>query len=266
MGDLKAHLAGVDHDTSITELSGCNRLHPVNRDNSDTKQRTVVAESAWRFGAYGIGFPVIGAGVLVGIFWLLKLLGRWLLSIDGGPMHKPATFLNALPEPGVTIGIAAVGAIIGLVLVFIAKHESLTITFTGDRVVFTAEGQSQEFAKDDIEGAFREGKEVVLLGRRTEELTQHASDLKTASIADAFTSHGYRWFDSDPYGNEFERWVPDTPGTSDRANALLKARGEILAGKSPSKTELRELLTELSALGVVVRDRNKRQYWRMARD
>jgi len=237
----------------------------MSRNDSRAGKQTVVAEPAWQFGAIGVGFVVLGAGVLAGVFWLLKLLGRWLLSIDGGPMHKPATFLNALPEPGFTIGVTVVGGLIGLVLALWAKHESLTITVGDDRVVFTTEGKSEEFPLDEIAGVFRDEKDVVLLGRRSEELVRLPSDMKSGPISEAFIAHGYRWYESDPYASAFERWVPGTPGISARANALLEARGEALVSDKSSKSELRELRAELTELGIVVRDRNKRQYWREAK-
>lgn len=51
------------------------------------------------------------------------------------------------------------------------------------------------------------------------------------------------------------------PGLPHGANALLKARAQLLE-KKKSTTDLRELREELAALRVVVRDEKRRQYWR----
>ncbi|MFI8832567.1 hypothetical protein ACIGPN_16200 [Streptomyces afghaniensis] len=66
----------------------------------------------------------------------------------------------------------------------------------------------------------------------------------------------------DPYRAEFRRWVPGTPGLPEGADALLRARAQ--ARKSDDDAEdARELRRELLRLGVVVRDEEKRQYWRI---
>ncbi|MEU8916541.1 CysS/YqeB C-terminal domain-containing protein [Streptomyces nigrescens] len=52
------------------------------------------------------------------------------------------------------------------------------------------------------------------------------------------------------------------PGLPQGANALLKARAQLLDKKS-STEDLRELREELARVGVVVRDEKRQQYWRL---
>jgi hypothetical protein len=67
--------------------------------------------------------------------------------------------------------------------------------------------------------------------------------------------------DADPYEDEFRIWFPKTPELPDLANALLAARAEALES-SDSGDSVKELRRELARIGIVVRDKGKRQYWR----
>lgn len=70
------------------------------------------------------------------------------------------------------------------------------------------------------------------------------------------------WADADPHLAEFRRWVPGTPGLPEGANALFKAREKALK-KQGDAEDARELRKELARLGVVVRDEDRRQCWRL---
>ncbi|WP_425388254.1 CysS/YqeB C-terminal domain-containing protein [Amycolatopsis taiwanensis] len=71
-------------------------------------------------------------------------------------------------------------------------------------------------------------------------------------------------------------WTATPPGTSSgvgsprprtwtpAANALLNARARALR-KSESGDDAKDLRTELARLGVVVKDQDKKQYWRLAK-
>ncbi len=150
----------------------------------------------------------------------------------------------------------------GLVLGLVAQYEQLVVRLSDDRVVLTSKGREREFPRDAVAAVFRDGKQLVLLGRDGGELARQECDLDAARVADAFTEHGYVWADADPHQDEFRRWVPGTPGLPEGANAILKARQESLEKKGPSDDDVRELRGELARLGVVVRDEKRRQYWR----
>jgi len=64
------------------------------------------------------------------------------------------------------------------------------------------------------------------------------------------------------YGKgQYHRWAQDTPDLPPTVNALLKAREKTL--KNKNGREARELRSEVAKHGVVVRDKETRQYWRM---
>ncbi|MET7601504.1 hypothetical protein ABZS96_03020 [Streptomyces avermitilis] len=220
-----------------------------------THRATVLAESAWVITLFCV---VCGAG----IGWLVTLLADWLVTLPWAPLEGPAKLLTSVPEPGRTIGAVAVGALLGLLVGFVAVHESLSAGISDSRVVLTIRDTSQEFTHDEIALVFRDGKQLVLLGPNGLEIAREDCGLPWRRLADVFAAHGYRWADEDPHRHEFRRWVPGTPGLPEGADALLRARAEA-RNKQDDAEDARELRGELTRLGVVVRDENERQYWRM---
>ncbi|GAA2603937.1 hypothetical protein [Streptomyces tubercidicus] len=218
---------------------------------------TVLAQPAWMSALVHAVLMLVGAGA----GWLIKILAGWLVTLPWAPMQGAARLLNSIPEPWLTVGLLSAGTALGLVVGLIARYEELSVAVSGERITLTRKGKGQAIARDRITQAFLDGKELVLLGDDGSELAREASDLEARRLADAFRAHGYTWADEDPYKDDFRRWVPDMPGLPHGANALLKARAQLLE-KKKSTTDLRELREELAALGVVVRDEKRRQYWR----
>ncbi|MFJ8631722.1 hypothetical protein [Streptomyces sp. NPDC093568] len=216
---------------------------------------TVLAESAWVLTLF---CTACGAGV----GWLVTLLADWLVTLSWAPLQGPAELVTSVPEPRLTVGGIAVGAVLGLGVGFVAVHESLTVRVSGSRVVLGVRDSSQEFARDEVSLAVRDGKQLVLLGADGMEIAREDCGLPWARVAEAFGAHGYRWADEDPYREEFRRWVPGMPGLPEGADALLRARAAARE-KDGGAEDARELRGELLRLGVVVRDEGKRQYWRV---
>ncbi|MCX4639038.1 hypothetical protein HEP86_39095 [Streptomyces sp. RPA4-5] len=223
-----------------------------------TDKATVLAQPAWMSVLVYVVLALLGAGA----GWLVKILAEWLAGLPWAPMQGPAKLLASVPEPWITVGLLSAGAVLGLIVGFIAQYEELSAVVSAERITLTRKGKDQEFARDRIVQAFLDGKQLVLLGDDEGELAREACDLDAQRVADTFRAHGYAWVDEDPYKDDFRRWVPDVPGLPQGANALLKARARLLEKKS-STEELRELREEVAGLGVVVRDEKRRQYWRL---
>ena len=58
-------------------------------------------------------------------------------------------------------------------------------------MVLTIRDEPREYTHDAIGLVFRDGKQLVLLGRTSEEITREDCDLNAQRLADAFTGHGY---------------------------------------------------------------------------
>jgi len=222
---------------------------------------TVVTDPGWaRLLMWG-GFPVLGAG----LGWLLKSGAGWVASLPWAPFQGLFELVDSAPEPYATIGAPVLGGLAGLCLAFLGAQESLTVVVADDRVTLQrGDGGVQEIDRGAVAGVFLDGKQLVLLGRATDELAREKSDLGAARLTEAFRAHGYPWLaEGDPYRDEYRRWVPDMPELPTGADALLKARDRAL--RKGENRDLAELRTELARLGVVVRDEEKRQYWRLSR-
>jgi hypothetical protein len=219
--------------------------------------QTVVAEPRWWRVLVWIGFPLLGlpAG------WLLKSVAGWVASLPWVPFQGPFKLVASVPEPHASIGALVVGGLAGLVLATLAALDRLTVTVADDQVSFTRGGVTRAVKRPLVGAVFLDGKRLVLLGRATEELAREASDLDADRLSDAFVVHGYPWrAGGDPYGDQYQRWVDDLPGLPASANALLKARARAL--DKGDGDEVAQLRADLARLGVVVRDQNRRQYWR----
>ncbi|GAA2764978.1 hypothetical protein GCM10010103_40190 [Streptomyces paradoxus] len=216
-----------------------------------------LAESAW-----AIVLFCVACGAVAGA--LLPLLARLLLTLPWAPLEGPAELLTSVPEPALTLGTIAVGVLGGLLLGFTAVHESLSVRVCDTHVTLTVRDSSQEFTREEISVLFRDGKQLVLLGPDGMERARERCGLPWQRLADALAEHGYEWAQQDPYRAEFRRWVPGTPGLPPGADALLRARAQARKHEDDAR-DARELRDELLRLGVVVRDEEKRQYWRLVR-
>lgn len=224
---------------------------------------TVVTEPKWLRTLVWLGFPLVGAGT----GWLLKSVARWVASFPWAPLQGPFKLADQLVasfgEPQATIGAVVIGAVAGLVLAFIAEQESLTVAVSHGQVSMKRGESSRRFERTSIDDVFLDGKQLVMLGRSGEELAREASDLDADRLQATFLARGYPWrADGDPYKHEYRLWAEDTPDLPAGADALLKARARALGKGDDGKDDAAELRAELARLGIVVREENKRQYWR----
>lgn len=216
---------------------------------------TIVATPWWARVAVWTAVPAAGTG----LGWVVHQLPDWILRIPFAPMRGPLRAVDRLPEPEATIGALLLGTIAGLVLAALIDRESLTVRISGTEVTLTRPGTTRTVPRGEVAVAFREGDELVLLGRTGQELAREPSHLATTRLAPAF---GAAWAAQDPYRGTYRRWVPDLPDIPAEAAALFAARQKAL--DSGDADDIRELRGELARLGFVVRDEKKRQHFRRA--
>ena len=219
---------------------------------------TVVGPQRGELAVVWVGFPLVGAGAGL----LLKSIAGWVTGLAWVPFQGPFELIDSVPEPQATIGGMAVGALAGLVVAFLAHRDYVTVTVDPRQVTVAHAGSTVSAPRAGVSAAFVDGKEIVLLGLEAEELARVGGDLPSAErLGAAFAEHGYPWRpDGDPYRTAFRRWIDGDPDLPGRANALFTARAQALEkGDREDATELR---AELAALGYVVREERKRQFWR----
>ncbi|WP_460526721.1 YqeB family protein [Flindersiella endophytica] len=218
---------------------------------------TVVAQPKGEAALVWAGFPIVGAGLA----WLLQSLAGRLVSLPWVPFEGPLRLIDEIPEPQATIGALIVGALAGLAFAAWGAREYVTVTVDNDQITTKQGDSTRVVGRGSVTAAFVDGKQLVLLDRSSKELLRQRGDLPNAKrLRAAFGAHGYPWRDADPFQDAYKRWVVDSPDLPAEAHALLKARAR--AVENDDRDDADELRDELSKLGVVVRDRDKRQSYR----
>jgi hypothetical protein len=221
--------------------------------------KTVVSPPAWVLPVGFVGLPLVGAG----LGYLLKSIAGWVVSLPWAPFQGPFEALERIPEPYTSIGLPIVGGLAGLVLAVLVAWDLAKVTVTDASVTITRAGEDRTFPRERIGAVFVDGKYLVLLGPKGDELGRESVDLDKVKLTESFTEHGFPWREGDPYDADFRMWVLDSEGLPLGANALLRARER--AVDHGDKSHANEIRAELGKLGVVVRDWNKRQYWRLTK-
>lgn len=227
----------------------------------DVHSATVVAQPKGESVLVWGGFPIVGAG----LGWLLQSLAGWLVSLPWVPFEGPLRLIDRLPDPHATIGSLVVGALGGLAIAYLGAREYVTVTIDHDQITTKQGDSTRVVGRGSVTAVFLDGKQLVLLDRSSRELLRQRGDLPSAKrLQAAFVAHGYPWRDVDPFDDDYKRWVIDSPDLPAEAHALLKARARAVENDDHDDAE--ELRAELSKLGVVVRDRNKRQSYRRTKE
>ncbi|WP_229399555.1 YqeB family protein [Micromonospora okii] len=218
--------------------------------------RTRVGREVGELAVMWAGFPLLGAGA----GWLLVAAAGPLARLPWVPLQGWLKLLAGLPRPGTAVAAAALGVLAGLVVAGLGTRERPVIDVDAHRVRLRREGRDREHARAAVRVVFVDGQSLVLLGDGDGELDREDGDMNVRLLAAAFRTHGWPWADADPHRDAYRRWVEGLPGLPAGADALLRARQQ--AVEQGRHDEARDLRRELGRLGVVVRDEEKRQYWR----
>ncbi|RRS00111.1 YqeB family protein [Glycomyces terrestris] len=221
--------------------------------------RTVVADAPWTVPAVYTALPLLGAA----LGWGLTLVAEWITGLSWFPFQGLFELFLRLPDAVELLAGIALGLAVGVFLALWVHHEMLTVTVGRDGLRLKRGDFDEEVPRAEVASVFVEDKLLVVLGHRRQELAQVHFDLNRDRLGEALRRHGYGLLGTaDPFGAQLRRWVPGADGLPRGADALLKARAHAL--EKSNEGDVRELRGELAALGVVVRDRDKKQYWRLA--
>lgn len=229
---------------------------------SPARRQTVIGHSpADKAVLYG-GLPL--GGLLLGYF--LPRIADWAVGLPWVPLQGPLKLIARWDSWWVVVLLTLVGLVLGLLLAAAALEDTLKVTVTDTQVEFQKNKVTRVVPREKIRVAFLDGKDIVLQDTDSRELARERHDeLKSEArrIPAAFQGHGYPWAaDGDPYRDAFRRWVEDDPDLPPAVNAVLRARSKAFERGDKGKADLRELRDEISKLGYVVRDEDKKQYWR----
>ncbi|WP_328333446.1 hypothetical protein OHA70_16590 [Kribbella sp. NBC_00382] len=231
--------------------------------STDSTTKTVIGHSTTdKLVLYG-GLPLLG--LVLGFF--LPRIADWAARQQWVPFQGPFELISRWDGWWVLVICLAIGLLGGVLLAAMALEDTLKTTISNTEVEFLKNQRTTRVPREKVAVAFLDGKEIVLQDSRSAELAREKHDELGAgprkAIPAAFRAHGYPWSDAgDPHGSEFRRWVEDDPDLLPAANAVLKARSKAFDQGDKGKADLRELRLELAKLDYVVRDRDRKQYWR----
>ncbi|MCF7616682.1 hypothetical protein P9D51_18565 [Bacillus sonorensis] len=201
--------------------------------------------------------PVLGA--VLG--WFLPVIADWMLMIPIVPFKGPLEFVASFNSYWVSIIAAIIGIIAGLFFSQYIFNEILKVLISDQNVRLLMKEKEEMIEKKEISTVYLENKDLVILGVNGNELYREQIEAKKPLVEKAFKHHGYQWAEEDPFKNKYQRWVADHPHFPSHINALLSARERAL--QENQQEEAKILRKDLSKLGVVIQDNDKRQYVRM---
>lgn len=204
------------------------------------------------------GGGVIGACLGFGV----KPLVRWILDLMGsapGPLRLAA----AMPTAWAVPVLAVLGVVGGVVLAATARRGALELHVTAEGVTLTQRGIADYVPRESVTAVFLDRGDLVLVNAETRVLARRkATDLRKSRVREAFEDFGYPWSGtSDPHEQEYSPWVDGAPGLDERAHGLLRTRARALADER--RGAVADATDELQAIGVVPRDRDGRQQYRV---
>ncbi|TDW19017.1 YqeB family protein [Kribbella kalugense] len=226
-------------------------------------ERTVIGHSTGDKVVLFGGLPLVG--LVLGFF--LPRIADWATRQKWVPFQGPLKLIASWDGWWVVAICIAIGVIAGVLLAGMALDDTLKVTITNQSVEFLKNQKTVTVPREKVAVAFLDGKEIVLQDPSSRELAREKHDqLKSEAkqIPVAFRTHGYPWSDAgDPHESEFRRWIEDEPDLPPAVNAVLRVRSKAFGQGDKGKADLRELRAEVTNLGYTVKDRDKKQYWRL---
>lgn len=194
----------------------------------------------------------------------LNFVANWMSGWSWVPFGFAIEGFANLPLGGRLAILAVLGVLVAVFFLFHAFKEHVTVTFARRSVQVTVPGEDidETFADADVTAIFLDEDYFVVQGPRGNELFRHKCMLDREELAAACAKYGLPWRnDGDPFADEFRRWVPDIAGLPPGADALFAARQAAI--EEDDEDDIAQLRQELLKIGVIVRDSQKKQYWRL---
>jgi len=201
-------------------------------------------------------------GGLIG--WFIPVIADWLLKLPVVPWEGLIEFIASLNSFWVSIAATIIGITVGVLLTLTIFEESLEVTITYDNLQLKLGDKVDIIDKKDISTIYIENKQLIILGKNSNELYREIFETKIDTVRETFRTYKYPWKEKDPFKKEYQRWVLGHPDFPEKLNALLYAREHAL--KEDKKKDAKHLREDLAKLGVVIRDEKNRQYVRLVKD
>ncbi|MGO1950188.1 MAG: YqeB family protein [Mycobacteriaceae bacterium] len=207
-------------------------------------------------------FAAGGAAIGLVAAFIVGPVVAWLLGLIGdapGPLRLAAELPFVWAVPVLTI----LGGVGGFLVASSWTEDAGTIDVAEDGLTVHTKDADRFIKRDRIAHVIAEKKALVLIDDGDREvLRSPLEDEMVPGLRAALDAHGYPPLDtSDPFEDAFTTWVDGDGRQDGEVEELLRARRRALADKQPGAAE--EALHKLRDLGVMVRDRDGRQQYRV---
>lgn len=210
---------------------------------------------------------LLTGGVTLGYFFkrILEWLNRIEIFSDDSKLSFIAKLTNTLHASfggWATLLFMIIGLLVGLYFVFILLKESPTVFVSEHSVEIKNHIETLTYPFAEVKDIYFDEAELVIVSVSGDEMLRKSYEINKDDLTNALQDYNYPYHHEDPYKELFHLWSPYIDELSPVQNALLKARD--LAKKHEDHEEVDKLVGELSRLNIVVKDKGKKQYWRLA--
>src|SRR5690625_1233074 len=211
---------------------------------------------------FGPPFAVVGAGIGLVLALLVEPVVSWLLErIDTAP--APLLLTYHLPLVWSAPLLTVLGGVVGWILFSLWNDEVGRVVIDHQAMRVEGKDSTAVFPRQEIAEVFLDKDELVLVDGDSRELSRTTSDSSLAhKLSSALTTFDYPWAGArDPRESAFVDWVDRSPELEEPVHTLLRARRRALADQKSGEAE--STREQLSEHGVIVRDRDKKQQYRL---
>ncbi|MGP5093508.1 YqeB family protein [Staphylococcus equorum] len=155
-----------------------------------------------------------------------------------------------------SITLAIIGLIIGIFFSLIIFDDCLKVTINNQNVKIEKNDIQNQTKLNNIKEAFMENKSLIIILMNQEILINEITDVKENKVKSIFKNHGIKWHTKSPY--DYILWTLQNNSFNEKINSILYERRNAIRDGDNKKVE--NLKKDLNEIGVIVIDKNNKQY------
>lgn len=205
---------------------------------------------------------LIGAVLGVGVAFVVQPVTAWIDSLVGVNLW-PLELAAKLPLAAAIPVLGVVGAVGGAMVGGVRQEESASVTVGPTAIDVKRKKVRRHVERASLAAAYTDRGELVLADAHGMELLRMPMDgALRGRLDEALRQHGYPALGArDPHEDRYAPWADGTPDLAPAAHDALRRRARALEDEKTGRAA--NAADDLRALGVVVRDRDGEQEYRV---
>lgn len=215
-----------------------------------------------------LGLNVVEKALVAILPIILAILGYFLPSllflIRKIPFLSDNQLLNSvsgLNAQWILWTLSIAGLLLGIILSMFIYSDILKLEVNKNYITVEKDDRKFDIEKKDISSIFKDRKNLIILNNDSLELLNESTDYTVEQLRETFTRFHYPWAEEDPYIDDYFEWKIDHSELNQQANRILYDRRQALRDDDEKKSK--DLKNDLSELGVIVKDHDKKQFVRI---